>query len=172
MGEALLKLDGHFRNVRAAERARDSLTALVLEDAEVWWQDHRDTPAGDFWPEFRAKFPLSCAVLACASEKDRKAFEAEPSNGLAGLIDWRDAAMTLAEWKPREEYTPEVHGTRLTHQAVTWYHARWAPLAAWLIELGAIRVNWSSPSGDWTLTEPDPEKHHRQAEPIVVPMTA
>jgi len=159
MGEAMLELNATFADAETAQVAADALCLLLDENAADWWQANRERPAVELWPDFNARFPLSAEVLRRGAENPANAVHNGPdaANALAGLLDWRDdPARNFAgyhgELVERPEYRPEAIVKTLHHRALTWYWARWEPLALWLLALPGCRiVRWESPQGQFEL---------------------
>jgi len=149
MGEARFSIKATFPTPADAEAARDWLCRLIDEDAEKHWQEHRHEPANLFWPAFQARHPLTVGVLSFAEswngERYAPVVPGESSTeDLCGLIDWQDNVLP-------DETRPTTDGRNLTYQAVTWYWARWAPLATALVKRGAEKVVWESPQGRFVM---------------------
>jgi len=156
MGMAELTIKATFRTVAELDAASAKLATLIAENAEDWWQEHRCEQRADWWDDFKARFPVTCEVLAQPDAYGKvRLDDPDTDNGLAGWLCFVDAAFVwdhyLKQDIPRPVSRPEVQGKSLTYRAVTWYWAMWTPFARWLLALGASRVLWESPQGKFTL---------------------
>ena len=94
-----------------------------------WWQSHRGEPNDKFWPVFRATFPLVSDYLDHDTPN-----VTEPSNGLAGLLDFID----------EEDGQLYAEETDLCGNGTVWHCADWGPLTHWLVRHGAVQSVWLS----------------------------
>ncbi len=102
--------------------------------ASEFWHGHRDGGPQDFWPDFKAKFPLVSDYLA-------ELLDSPDNNALAGILDFG------LEEGQRLEDTVWSEGDWLYASAYVWHFASWDRLLAFL------KTKWGAVEGGWLSDE-------------------
>lgn len=167
-------LKARFADAGRAKKALPAVKAFLLEgyQAEVWWQEHRDTPHVEFWTAFIKHFPLVSEYLKTvkADESDRAvdrgAFKpTRVADKIAHPLDkvtvpkpqghlWADSNNGLsgcldfgsADGENGNDIDNlDRHGDQVWYWAYVWHLCSWDPFVRYLeTHFGAVKTDWES----------------------------
>lgn len=136
MGEAVYTLKASFKDVEAgAKKLRKLLTQVGK--AYDYWQDNRGKTPEQFWPKFKAKFPLAVKLLSFTDVK----IGGDCGNALAGLLSYCEYSKHLDL-----DSGGGADGSGIViYRAEVWHFANWRGLGLYVRDvLGGTRVSWKS----------------------------
>ena len=133
MGECYFYMKAQFPSEKILTKVYPKIIAFLKEgqQAQEWWQEHRNNKPAKFWKPFQTNFPIVSQYLIQAN-----LFGKDCNNDLAGNLEFGYEGMD----KNADKTTNEFHWS-----AEVWHMGSWEHFPKFFqTQFGASKVVWGS----------------------------